>query len=102
AGAAVRIVDMGIKHWPEGLERPSELFSFPIRAGTDNFLERPAMSRAEAYRAFQVGLNLADAWVLAEGFRVVALGEMGIGNTTTACALIAALTGRPAEQIVGR
>jgi nicotinate-nucleotide--dimethylbenzimidazole phosphoribosyltransferase len=102
AGAAVRVADFGVKHWPKGLPRTDPLVSVPVRRGTANFLHGPAMSRAEALQAVQAGLELADSWISTEGFRVVALGEMGIGNTTTAAALIAALTGRPAECVVGR
>ena len=60
------------------------------------------MTRDEAFRAVRVGLDLAEDWTRREGFRVVALGEMGIGNTTTAAALITALTGAPADRVVGR
>ncbi len=42
------------------------------------------MTRDEAFRAVRTGLDLAERWVGREGVRVVALGEMGIGNTTTA------------------
>lgn len=101
AGADVRVADLGVKHPLAGSANADGVFSFPVRPGTANFLEGPAMSRAEAFRAVEVGLELADAWVRAEGYRVIALGEMGIGNTTTASALIAALTGRPAAGLVG-
>jgi nicotinate-nucleotide--dimethylbenzimidazole phosphoribosyltransferase len=60
------------------------------------------MSRDEAFRAVLVGLRLGDQWTRRDGFRVVALGEMGIGNTTSASALLAALTQAPVEQVVGR
>ena len=60
------------------------------------------MTRADAFRAFRVGLELGERWAGGEGFRVVALGEMGIGNTTTAAALIAAMTGATAAEVVGR
>jgi nicotinate-nucleotide--dimethylbenzimidazole phosphoribosyltransferase len=100
--ASVRVADLGVKHWPEGFQRPDSLVSRPVRPATANFLEGPAMSRDEAFRAVQVGLELAGDWVREEGFRVIALGEMGIGNSTTAAALASALTGRPAEQVVGR
>ena len=51
------------------------------------------MTRDEAFRAVEVGLDLADRWVRCDGFRVLALGEMGIGNTTAAATLAAALFG---------
>jgi nicotinate-nucleotide--dimethylbenzimidazole phosphoribosyltransferase len=101
-GASVRVADLGVAHPVEPPDRGVTLESHPIRAGTSNFLEGPAMSLEEAYRAVQVGLDLGDRWVGHDGFRVVALGEMGIGNTTTAATLAAALTGLPPEGLVGR
>lgn len=102
AGAEVRVADLGVKHPVPGNASTEGLSAHPVRRGTANFADGPAMSRLEAFRAVQVGLDLADGWVRAEQYRVVALGEMGIGNTTTAAALIAALTGQPAERVVGR
>lgn len=78
------------------------LISRPIRPGTSNFADGPAMTRAEAFQAFNVGLELADRWARSEGYRIIALGEMGIGNSTTAAALVAALTGAEAGAVTGR
>lgn len=104
AGAEVRVADLGVVNRGafEGEDLPGRLHSHRIGDGTANFLEGPAMSRADAFRAFRVGLDLGGRWVGVEGFRVVALGEMGIGNSTTAAALVAALTGAPAVTVVGR
>jgi nicotinate-nucleotide--dimethylbenzimidazole phosphoribosyltransferase len=101
-GAAVRVVDLGVAHPPQDLGSHEALHAHPIRPGTANFLLEPAMTRAEAFEAFQVGLELAEQWTRREGFHVVALGEMGIGNTTTASTLVAALTGAPVDRVVGR
>jgi nicotinate-nucleotide--dimethylbenzimidazole phosphoribosyltransferase len=102
AGADVRVVDLGVASLPTAVIGNERLGSHPIAAGTKNFLHEPAMSRDEAFRAVLVGLRLGDQWTRRDGFRVVALGEMGIGNTTSASALLAALTGAPVEQVVGR
>ena len=102
AGAEVRVVDLGVRHLPDGLRDHPGLTSRPIGPGTSNVLEGPAMSRAEAFRAFEVGLELAGAWAGPGGARVVALGEMGIGNSTTAAILAAALSGLGPEAVVGR
>ena len=102
AGATVQVIDMGVAHWPDGFTPPDELHSHPIARGTANFLDGPAMSRAEAFRAVRVGLELGDRWTRAGRAPVVALGEMGIGNTTSASALIALLTNAPAARVVGR
>ncbi len=102
AGAAVRVVDLGVAN-PLGFPLTAAGFhSRPVRAGTSNFLAGPAMTRAEAFQAFRVGIELGARWVDDEGFRVVALGEMGIGNSTTAAALIAAMTGAEVHDVVGR
>ncbi|MDR3633380.1 MAG: nicotinate-nucleotide--dimethylbenzimidazole phosphoribosyltransferase [Isosphaeraceae bacterium] len=102
AGATVRVADLGVTHWPAEVESHEALVRCPIAPGTANLLHGAAMSRADAFRAFDTGLNLADRWIGEDGPRVVALGEMGIGNSTTAAALIAALTGTSATDVVGR
>jgi nicotinate-nucleotide--dimethylbenzimidazole phosphoribosyltransferase len=95
AGAVVRVVDLGVAALPPEVAGHEALYSRAIGPGTRDFLRGPAMTREEAFRAVRVGLDLADAWAGREGFRVVALGEMGIGNT-------AALTDTPPERVVGR
>ena len=102
AGADVRVVDLGVAH-PEAFDgTPGPLERRPIRRGTSNLLDGPAMTRDEAFAAFRVGLELGARWAGADGYRVVGLGEMGIGNTTSASALVAAVTGAPADAVVGR
>ncbi|HMB05309.1 MAG TPA: nicotinate-nucleotide--dimethylbenzimidazole phosphoribosyltransferase [Isosphaeraceae bacterium] len=102
AGASVRVADLGVAHWPEGMDRQGALIRRPVRAGTANFLQGPAMTRAEAFQAVETGLGLAELWVGRDGVRVVVPGEMGIGNTTTAATLIAALLGVDPDRAVGR
>src|SRR5207249_2712040 len=77
------------------------LLSFPVRAGTASFLREPAMSRAEAEIALGIGARLA-AEAAGEGVELLGAGEMGIGNTTAAAAVVAALTGAAPETVVGR
>lgn len=102
AGASVRVVDLGVAALPAALVGHSQLGSHPVARGTKNFLHEPAMTRDEAFGAVLVGLRLGEQWTNGEGFRIVALGEMGIGNTTSAAAILAALTQTPVEQVVGR
>ena len=64
--------------------------------------EGPAMSRADACRAIGVGLGLIGEIRSTGGLDVLGVGEMGIGNTTAASALVAALTGEPAARVTGR
>ena len=79
----------------------ARLLSFPVRKGTASFLTEPAMSRIEAELALGVGARLA-AEAADGGVELLGAGEMGIGNTTTAAAVVAALSGAPAESVVGR
>ncbi len=60
------------------------------------------MTLKQASQAVSVGMELAERWVAQEGFRVIALGEMGIANTTTASILASALTGASPSEVVGR
>ncbi|HEV2727335.1 MAG TPA: nicotinate-nucleotide--dimethylbenzimidazole phosphoribosyltransferase, partial [Solirubrobacterales bacterium] len=72
-----------------------------VRAGTANAAEGPAMSEAEMRRAVAAGIELADR-LAAEGVGVGAMGEMGIGNTTAASALTAALLRVSPDGVCGR
>jgi nicotinate-nucleotide--dimethylbenzimidazole phosphoribosyltransferase len=98
----VRVVDLGVAHPIEPSGPHDCLLEHAIARGTRNFLHEPAMTRAQAYAAVGIGLELGQRWAGRDGYRVIALGEMGIGNSTTAAALIAALTETPAAQVVGR
>lgn len=70
----------------------------PVAAGTKDFSEAPAMSASELTRALEMGVQ-----ALGEGdCSVFVGGEMGIGNTTSAAALLAAVLDLPAEQVAGR
>ena len=61
-----------------------------IADGTKSFLDEPAMTREEAIRGIMIGIEAAEA-CKAAGKNIMGVGEMGIGNTTTASAIIAAL-----------
>jgi nicotinate-nucleotide--dimethylbenzimidazole phosphoribosyltransferase len=95
AGARLVLVDAGIATpFEHELVRPVR-----IGPGTASMLEGPAMSAAETQRALKAGLELADEL---EEVDVVALGEMGIGNTTSASALTAAFLDLDPELVCGR
>src|SRR3990170_4582743 len=98
AGARVVVADFGVAS-PLG-EAPG-LVSCPVGPGTRNMARGPAMTRAEAERAILAGGRPADL-ALDGGADLLATGEMGIGNTTAASAITAALTGAPAERVTGR
>ena len=98
AGARVIVADVGVAgdlpHHPQLLRRK-------IAPGTDNFARGPAMSREQATRAIETGVEIVTA-ELARGLDLVATGEMGIGNTTPASAITAVYTGLPVAQVTGR
>ena len=94
-GADVLAVDVGVAADPAALALPSR----KVRWGTADLSLGPAMSRAEALRAVRVGAELVEECL--DHTDVFALGEMGIGNTTSAAALTAALCDASAEMVVG-
>ena len=100
AGCDVICVDVGIDSRYLAV-RPREMVNLHVMDGTRNFLESPAMTDDEALKAFRAGLYMADR-ISEEGIRIAAAGEMGIGNTTTSAAVIAALLDRDPREIVGR
>lgn len=72
-----------------------------IARGTHDFLLQPAMSETETLCAIETGIDLV-AKCKADGYRILATGEMGIGNTTTSSAVAAALLGCESALVVGR
>lgn len=97
AGAEVRVVDIGVKVPVRG----EGLVSRKVRPGTDNMARGPAMAREEAVRALQVGMEVARVEI-ERGARVLATGDMGIGNTTAASAVTACLCGCDPVEVTGR
>ncbi len=98
AEASLRLVDMGVA---EDLGRYVGLLDRKIAFGTNNFLREPAMTRQQALQSVQVGMNLAKS-ACADGKNLIAVGEMGIGNTTASAAVVAVLTGQSVESVTGR
>ena len=72
-----------------------------IAPGTRNMTRGPAMTPAQARAAVEAGIALVEA-ERARGLDLIGTGEMGIGNTTAASAMVAALTGAPIEDVTGR
>lgn len=95
SGVQVRVLDAGLAAAVPGVE------AAVVRRGTADFTVEPALTRDEVVTA--LGLGVAEANRAAdEGVRCLATGEVGIGNTTTAAALIAAFTGVDARSVAGR
>lgn len=107
-GSELLIVDMGVKHpIPQELyddiplRDTHKIIDRRIRPETDNLAEGPAMSREEAMRCIETGLEMADA-VKRTGFDITGVGEMGIGNTTTSSSILSAVTGKSSEWTCGK
>jgi nicotinate-nucleotide--dimethylbenzimidazole phosphoribosyltransferase len=97
AGAELEIVDAGVAY---DIPEIAGLIRRPIARGTNNFCLGPAMTRDQASAALTLGIESA-ARAVHDGCRLVGIGEMGIGNTTAASALTAALTGLPPATVTG-
>jgi nicotinate-nucleotide--dimethylbenzimidazole phosphoribosyltransferase len=97
AGADVRIVDAGVARETND----ARLHVAKVRAGTDSMVRGPAMTRAEADTLVARGIAFAQAEVRA-GAKAIALGDMGIGNTTAAAAITSVFVGAPPRVTTGR
>lgn len=97
-GIELKVVDAGVAN---PLPVSSSLISRRAAAGTQNFCDRPAMTEGEMQSALEAGVEVANQGVM-DGYDLLGFGEMGIGNTTSASAIAAALTGRPVDAVIGR
>jgi nicotinate-nucleotide--dimethylbenzimidazole phosphoribosyltransferase len=100
AGAQVKIVDMGVAGDLSELADKGLIISKKVAPGTANMLAGPAMTRDQAVKAVEAGIETARAF--ADETDVFGTGDMGIGNTTPSSAIIAAFTGRRAKDVTGR
>lgn len=96
-GARVVVADLGVAG---PLPAQAGLVSRRIAPGTRNMANGPAMTRDQAVAAVEAGIGLVEA-ELGHGLDLIGTGEMGIGNTTAASAVVAALTGARAEAVTG-
>jgi nicotinate-nucleotide--dimethylbenzimidazole phosphoribosyltransferase len=100
AAVDVWVVDVGVAGHVDTGGNGARFTSRRVRAGTRNIAEGPAMSVDELAAAIDVGLEVADA-AAARGIAVLACGDMGIGNTTAASAMTAALASVSAAEVTG-
>ena len=98
AGARVLVVDMGVR---ADLSDVAGLVRHPLGPGTANFLDGPAMSRDVALHGIEIGIEIVDG-LHADGVDLLAIGEMGIGNTTAASAITASITRAEPALVTGR
>ena len=97
AGADTIPVDIGIN----SDESVKGLLQRKVRMGTRNFAKEPAMTRAETLEAIAAGIEIVRG-CKANGCRIIATGEMGIGNTTTSAAMAAAMLRCDVATVTGR
>lgn len=93
------IVDMGVNG---ELAPHGQLLNRKVGWGTRNFSVEPAMSLREALLAIEHGAEVCNAACEGGGCELVGLGEMGIGNTSAAAAIICSVTGMTPAEICGR
>ena len=95
--ADVVAVDVGVK-----CEEPLEgVLDYKIRQGTSNMAKGPAMTREEAVRSIEIGIEVAKK-TLEKGYKVLAIGEMGIANTTPTSAIISVFAQCEAKEVTGK
>lgn len=98
-GIDLRIVDMGVS---TQIDAHPLLIDKKVRRGTRNFALAPAMTAAEAIQAMEAGMACFFGAHARQPLHIIGLGEMGIGNTTSASAIISAATHITPEQATGR
>lgn len=72
-----------------------------IACGTRNFVREPAMTREQAVKAIEVGIHKTEE-LKKEGVQLLAMGEMGIGNTTSSSAIVSVLLQKDPDEVTGR
>ncbi|PKM82609.1 MAG: nicotinate-nucleotide--dimethylbenzimidazole phosphoribosyltransferase [Firmicutes bacterium HGW-Firmicutes-14] len=97
AGATLTAVDIGVA---ANIEHPGVL-NRKIKSGTANMAKGPAMTREEAVKAIETGIEIAEEEI-SKGARVLGTGDMGIGNTTPSSALLSVFGGFSADEVTGR
>ena len=97
-GAELRVVDAGVD---AALPPHPALLDAKVRRGSRNAAVEPALTQVEVAAALERGADIARQAV-EEGFEIIALGEMGIGNTASAALIMHRLAPAPLAQCVGR
>lgn len=101
AGAKILVVDMGVAKDLSELAAQGKIIDRKIAYGTKDFSTGPAMTREEAIAAVTAGIELAENEIK-NGAHIIGTGDMGIGNTTPASAIIAAFSGIAIPELTGR
>ncbi len=103
AGADVFTIDMGMagESYLEERLTTGAVINRKVSSGTKNMLYEPAMTKEECEKAINIGMDLV-AELKNMGYKIIATGEMGIGNTTSTSVLTGILLDLEADKVVGR
>ena len=95
-GSDVQLIDVGIN-----CDEPIEgVIDCKIRKITSNMAKGPAMTRQEAIRAIEIGIEMSEKYIQ-EDYKVIGIGEMGIANTTPSAAIISVIAGCDPQEVTG-
>lgn len=98
-GIELSVIDMGVNG---DFDKHKDLIKKKVAYGTNNFSIEDAMSKEQAIQALDSGAQVFMEKFELSPCELVGMGEMGIGNTTSATAIISAATGIPINELVGR
>lgn len=99
AGSDVVVIDIGVDH--DFGEDAEGLMNMKVVRGTGNIAKGPAMTRDEAVKCVESGIELANGYAK-KGYKIFGTGDMGIGNTTPSSAIAAVLTGASVSEVTGK
>ncbi len=99
AGAVVKAADIGVNY---DFDPALPIFHKKVRYGTANFTKEPAMTREEAIKSMEAGIEIVAELEAESPVDLLGTGDMGIANTTPSSAIIAAFSGIPVESLTGR
>ena len=95
-GSDVQLIDVGIN-----CDEPIEgVIDCKIRKSTSNMAKGPAMTRQEAIRAIEIGIEMSEKYIQ-EDYKVIGIGGMGIANTTPSAAIISVIAGCDPQEVTG-
>lgn len=98
-GIEMKVVDMGVRH---DFNSHPDLIIKKVAHGTRNFAIEDAMTKGQAISALENGMSVFLDTYAQQPIDIVGLGEMGIGNTTSASAIISIITGLSPTRVTGR
>lgn len=102
-GAISKFVDADIVAIDLGINTDEKLegvLDYKIRKGTSNMAKGPAMTREEAVRCLEVGIEITNEYI-AKGYNLIGIGEMGICNTTPSSAIVSVIANCDPSEVTG-